>query len=83
MVMPRGGESGVRVKIGMRTVHDLHISCPFPARISLLSVYEKHRLDKGGHFAAWEQPVAFCEELRAAFAPLRQNLAENCHTKLR
>jgi pimeloyl-ACP methyl ester carboxylesterase len=30
-----------------------------------------HRLDKGGHFAAWEQPQLFSEELRAAFKPLR------------
>jgi pimeloyl-ACP methyl ester carboxylesterase len=27
--------------------------------------------DKGGHFAAWEQPQVFTEELRAAFRPLR------------
>ncbi|NUY80444.1 epoxide hydrolase [Flavobacterium sp. MAH-1] len=31
-------------------------------------------LDKGGHFAAWEQPKAFTEELRAAFKPLRSGL---------
>jgi pimeloyl-ACP methyl ester carboxylesterase len=30
-----------------------------------------HKLDKGGHFAAWEQPQLFSEELRAAFKPLR------------
>jgi pimeloyl-ACP methyl ester carboxylesterase len=28
-------------------------------------------VDRGGHFAAWEQPQLFSEELRAAFAPLR------------
>jgi pimeloyl-ACP methyl ester carboxylesterase len=28
-------------------------------------------LDKGGHFAAWEQPQLFSEEIRAAFRPLR------------
>jgi pimeloyl-ACP methyl ester carboxylesterase len=27
---------------------------------------------KGGHFAAWEQPQLFTEELRAAFRPLRE-----------
>jgi pimeloyl-ACP methyl ester carboxylesterase len=27
--------------------------------------------DKGGHFAAWEQPQLFTTELRAAFGPLR------------
>jgi pimeloyl-ACP methyl ester carboxylesterase len=30
-----------------------------------------HQVDKGGHFAAWEQPQLFTEELRAAFRPLR------------
>jgi pimeloyl-ACP methyl ester carboxylesterase len=30
-----------------------------------------NKLDKGGHFAAWEQPQLFSEELRAAFKSLR------------
>jgi pimeloyl-ACP methyl ester carboxylesterase len=30
-----------------------------------------NRLDRGGHFAAWEQPQLFCEEMRAAFRSLR------------
>jgi pimeloyl-ACP methyl ester carboxylesterase len=30
-----------------------------------------HEVDKGGHFAAWEQPELFASELRAAFRPLR------------
>jgi pimeloyl-ACP methyl ester carboxylesterase len=30
-----------------------------------------HEVDKGGHFAAWEQPQLFSEELRAAFTSLR------------
>jgi pimeloyl-ACP methyl ester carboxylesterase len=30
-----------------------------------------HEVDKGGHFAAWEQPELFSSELRAAFASLR------------
>ena len=31
-----------------------------------------HEVDKGGHFAAWEQPELLSAELRAAFKPLRQ-----------
>jgi pimeloyl-ACP methyl ester carboxylesterase len=31
-----------------------------------------NELDKGGHFAAWEQPQLFSEEMRAAFRPLRE-----------
>jgi pimeloyl-ACP methyl ester carboxylesterase len=30
-----------------------------------------NRLDRGGHFAAWEQPQLFSEEMRAAFRQLR------------
>jgi pimeloyl-ACP methyl ester carboxylesterase len=30
-----------------------------------------HQLDRGGHFAAWEQPELFTAEMRAAFRPLR------------
>jgi pimeloyl-ACP methyl ester carboxylesterase len=30
-----------------------------------------HEADRGGHFAAWEQPQLFSEELRAAFRTLR------------
>lgn len=32
-----------------------------------------NRLDKGGHFAAWEQPKLFSEELRAGFRSLRKS----------
>lgn len=31
-----------------------------------------NRLSKGGHFAAWEQPELFTQEVRAAFRPLRR-----------
>ncbi|MDR9762891.1 epoxide hydrolase [Rhizobium redzepovicii] len=30
-----------------------------------------HQVERGGHFAAWEQPQLFAEELRAAFKPVR------------
>ena len=30
-----------------------------------------HEVDKGGHFAAWEQPERFAEEIHAAFRSLR------------
>ncbi|GAB3368368.1 epoxide hydrolase [Lysobacter rhizosphaerae] len=35
-----------------------------------LVYYKKH--DKGGHFAAWEQPELYTEDVRAAFRSLRQ-----------
>jgi len=31
-----------------------------------------NRVDRGGHFAAWEQPAIFCDEMRAAFRSLRK-----------
>ena len=31
-----------------------------------------NKVDKGGHFAAWEQPRLFAAELRAAFRPVRK-----------
>ncbi len=34
-----------------------------------LAYYNK--LDKGGHFAAWEQPQVFAQEVRAGFRPMR------------
>ena len=32
-----------------------------------------NQLDRGGHFAAWEQPQLFAEEVRAGVRPLRDN----------
>jgi pimeloyl-ACP methyl ester carboxylesterase len=33
-----------------------------------------NQVDRGGHFAAWEEPALFASELRAAFKPLRSSL---------
>jgi pimeloyl-ACP methyl ester carboxylesterase len=33
-----------------------------------------NKLDKGGHFAAWEQPKLFSAEMRAAFRSVRQSI---------
>ena len=41
------------------------------ARRAYPSLTYFHEVDKGGHFAAWEQPELFAAELRAAFRPLR------------
>jgi pimeloyl-ACP methyl ester carboxylesterase len=35
------------------------------------NVVHFNEVDKGGHFAAWEEPELFTEELRAAFGSLR------------
>jgi pimeloyl-ACP methyl ester carboxylesterase len=33
-----------------------------------------NRVAEGGHYAAWEQPLLFSEEVRAAFRPLRKSI---------
>ena len=33
-----------------------------------------NKLNKGGHFAAWEQPQVFSQELRVGFRPLRKSI---------
>jgi pimeloyl-ACP methyl ester carboxylesterase len=33
-----------------------------------------NRVDKGGHYAAWEQPQLFSEEIRAGFRSLRKSI---------
>lgn len=40
--------------------------CPWTATIP------PSKTEKGGHFAAWEQPDIFARELRAAFRSLRE-----------
>ena len=48
---------------------DLHHPALGGARYSNLSYF--HEADKGGHFAAWEEPLLFASEMRAAFESLR------------
>jgi len=36
-----------------------------------------NKVDKGGHFAAWEQPKLFSEEVRAGFRSLRSDAAKS------
>ena len=42
------------------------------ARSAYRNLIYFHEVDKGGHFAAWEQPELFSAELRAAFRSLRK-----------
>jgi len=47
------------------------VEIPYPS----LTYY--NAVDRGGHFAAWEEPALFASEVRAAFKPLRQTLVKN------
>ena len=35
-----------------------------------------NKVERGGHFAAWEQPQIFTDEVRAGFRPLRKQLVQ-------
>ena len=50
---------------------DVYTSPESWARRAYPNLIYFREVDKGGHFAAWEQPQLFTEELRAAFKSLR------------
>ena len=62
----------VSIPVGFTTFPDEIFRAP---RSWVEAVYPSltyfNEVDKGGHFAAWEEPQLFSEELRAAFASLR------------
>jgi len=39
-----------------------------------------NKVERGGHFAAWEQPQIFTEEVRTGFRPLRKQLVQQGRT---
>jgi len=51
--------------------HEIYRAPESWSRQAYPSLYYFHEVTKGGHFAAWEQPQLFAEELRAAFRSLR------------
>jgi hypothetical protein len=51
------------------TVADESQGVPLATIQELAGYYNE--VDKGGHFAAWEQPELFTQQLRAAFRSLR------------
>jgi pimeloyl-ACP methyl ester carboxylesterase len=63
---------GVSIPVGFTTFPGEVFAAP---RSWVEAVYPSltyfNEADKGGHFAAWEEPQLFSEEVRAAFAPLR------------
>jgi epoxide hydrolase len=51
--------------------HELFLASERWARRTYANIHHWRELDRGGHFAALEQPDLFVEEVRAAFRPLR------------
>ena len=51
--------------------HEIYQAPESGSKQAYPTLYYYHKASKGGHFAAWEQPQIFTEELRAAFKSLR------------
>jgi pimeloyl-ACP methyl ester carboxylesterase len=51
--------------------HEIYRAPESWSRQAYPSLYYFHEVARGGHFAAWEQPELFSEEIRAAFRSLR------------
>jgi pimeloyl-ACP methyl ester carboxylesterase len=63
---------GVRIPIAVSAFPDELYQVPQSwAQRAYPNLIHYNRLDKGGHFAAWEQPALFSQELRASFKALR------------
>jgi pimeloyl-ACP methyl ester carboxylesterase len=64
---------GVKIPVAVSAFPDEIYAAPRSwAERAYPKLIHYNKLDKGGHFAAWEQPGLFVAELRAGFKPLRQ-----------
>jgi len=66
------GVKGVSIPVAVSSFPDEIDLCPRTwAEKAYPKLIHYNKLDKGGHFAAWEQPKALSEEIRAGFSTLR------------
>ena len=66
------GAKGVSIPVAVSVFPDeLYLAPRSWAERAYPKLIHYNRLDKGGHFAAWEQPELFTKELRAGFKSLR------------
>ena len=64
--------TGVSIPVAVSAFPDEIFQCPRSwAEQAYPKLIRYNKLDKGGHFAAWEQPKHISEELRAGFKTLR------------
>jgi pimeloyl-ACP methyl ester carboxylesterase len=64
--------TGVKVPVAVSAFPDELYQIPRSwAERAYPKLIHYNKVAKGGHFAAWEQPKLFCEELRAGFRSLR------------
>lgn len=70
--LPFWSFKGVSIPVAVSAFPDELYPCPRSwAEQAFPKLIYHNKLDKGGHFAAWEQPALFSEELRAGFRSLR------------
>jgi pimeloyl-ACP methyl ester carboxylesterase len=63
---------GISIPVAVSSFPDEIDLCPRSwAERAYPKLIHYNKLDKGGHFAAWEQPELFCREVRAGFRSLR------------
>ena len=63
---------GVKIPVAVSAFPDEIYAAPRSwAEKAYPKLIHYNKLDKGGHFAAWEQPELFAAEMRAAFKSLR------------
>jgi pimeloyl-ACP methyl ester carboxylesterase len=63
---------GLTIPVAVTAFPDELYQCPRSwAESAYPNLIYYNKVDKGGHFAAWEQPQIFSRELRAAFKSLR------------
>jgi pimeloyl-ACP methyl ester carboxylesterase len=66
------GVKGVSIPVAVSAFPDELYQAPRSwAEQAYPNLIHYNQLDKGGHFAAWEQPKLFSEEIRAGFRSLR------------
>ena len=66
------GVKGVSIPVAVSSFPDEIDLCPRSwAEKAYPKLIHYNKLEKGGHFAAWEQPKALSEEIRAGFRTLR------------
>jgi len=67
------GVKGVSIPVAVSVFPDELYPAPRSwAERAYPNLIHYNKLEKGGHFAAWEQPKLFAEELRAGFRSLRK-----------
>jgi pimeloyl-ACP methyl ester carboxylesterase len=66
------GPKNVSIPVAVSVFPDEQIHTPRSwAERAYPRLIHYNQLDKGGHFAAWEQPELLCEEVRAGLRSLR------------